>query len=93
MLEHVKTYAEVRAEEEAARQALQTEEDAQKQSEKEQAEEDAARQEAEAREAERLAVAEREKSQSRMVLAFSLIGAAVLAAILFLFILPKRPRR
>lgn len=93
MLEHVKTYAEVRAEEEAARQALQAEEEVQKQSEKEQAEEDAARQEAEAREAERLAAKEREKSQSRMVLTFSLIGAAVLAAILFLFILPKRPRR
>lgn len=93
MLEHVKTYAEVRAEEEAARQALQAEEEAQKQSEKEQAEEDAARQEAEAREAERLAAKEREKSQNRMVLAFSLIGAAVLAAILFFFILPKRTRR
>ena len=93
MLENVKTYGEMQAEEDARRAELKRQEEEKRLQEKEQFAEDSVRLEEEAREAERLATEESDKSRNRLILAFSIIGVAILVAILIFFVFPRKPRR
>lgn len=93
MLENVKTYGELQAEEEERQAELRRREEEQRLKEQEEYEADTVRLEEEARETERLAAEQRDKKQAQLVVSLSLLGTAVLVAILFFFVFPRKPRR